>query len=93
MKIEFPEKLIIAHLNINSIRNKFGSFSFMIENNVDILLISETKLDDSFPLGQFNICQKQPSRIVLRKRCSENMQQVYRRAPMPKCDFNKVAKQ
>ena len=38
-----------------------------------------------------NILQKQPSRVVLKKRCSENMQQVYRRAPMPKCDFNKVA--
>ena len=37
--------------------------------------------------------QKQPSRGVLRKRCSENMQQIYRRTPMPKCDFNKVAKQ
>ena len=36
--------------------------------------------------------QKQPSRGVFRKRCSENMQQIYRRTPMPKCDFNKVAK-
>ena len=35
--------------------------------------------------------QKQPQRGVPRKRCSENMQQVYRRAPMPKCDLNKVA--
>ena len=34
--------------------------------------------------------QKQPSRGVLRKRCSINMQQIYRRTPMPKCDFNKV---
>ena len=37
--------------------------------------------------------QKQPPRGVLEKRCSENMQQIYRRTPMPKCDFNKVAKQ
>ena len=37
--------------------------------------------------------QKQPLRGVPEKRCSENMQQVYRRTPMPKCDFNKVAKQ
>ena len=36
---------------------------------------------------------KQPSRGVLKKRCSENMQQIYRRTPMPKYDFNKVAKQ
>ena len=27
------------------------------------------------------------------KRCSENMQQIYRGTPMPKCDFNKVALQ
>ena len=56
MKIQFPDKLIIAVLNINSIRNKFDSLSFMVENNADILLISETKLDDSFPSGQFKIC-------------------------------------
>ena len=37
--------------------------------------------------------QKQPSRGVHRKRCSENIQQIYRGTPMPKCDFNKVAKQ
>ena len=33
------------------------------------------------------------SRGVLKKRCSENMLQIYRRTPMPKCDFNKIAKQ
>ena len=37
--------------------------------------------------------QKQPPRCVLNKRCSGNMQQIYRRTPMPKCDFNKVALQ
>ena len=56
MKIKFPDKLIIAHLNINSIRNKFDSLSFIVENNAEILLISETKQDDSFPSGQFKIC-------------------------------------
>ena len=35
--------------------------------------------------------QKQPTRGVLMKRCSENLQEIYRR--MPKCDFNKVALQ
>ena len=35
--------------------------------------------------------KKQPSRGVPRKRCFENIQHVYRRARMPKCDFNKVA--
>ena len=37
--------------------------------------------------------QKQPSRGVLRKRYSQKIPQIYRRTPMPKCDFNKVTKQ
>ena len=36
------------------------------------------------------IVQKQHFRCVLKKRYSENMQQFCRRAPMSKCDFNKV---
>ena len=36
-------------------RNKFDSISFIIEKNVDILLISEIKLNDSFLLGQFKV--------------------------------------
>ena len=32
--------------------------------------------------------QKQLPRGVPRKRCPENMLQIYRRTPMPKCDFN-----
>ena len=39
-------KLVIAYLNINSIRNKFDFFVEKIKGNVDILMISETKLDD-----------------------------------------------
>ena len=42
--------------------------------------------------GTFNfdlLYQKQPCRVVLRKKCSENMQQIYKRSPMLKCDFNK----
>ena len=38
-----------------------------------------------------NICtriEKQPSTDVLKKRCSENMQQIYRRTPMLMSDFN-----
>ena len=35
--------------------------------------------------------EKQPSMDGLMKRYSENMQQIYRRTPVPKCDFNKIA--
>ena len=37
--------------------------------------------------------QKQPSRGVLMKKCSENIQEIYRRTPIPKGDFNKAALQ
>ena len=37
--------------------------------------------------------QKQPSRRVLRKKFPENMQQIYRRTTMTKCDFNKLTLQ
>ena len=37
--------------------------------------------------------QKQPPIGPPWKSCSENIQQSYRRTPMPKCDFNKVALQ
>ena len=40
------------------------------------------------PLG----VQMQPPKGVLKKMCSENMQQIYRKTPMPKCDFTKVPK-
>ena len=48
-------RLIFAHLNINSIRNKFDQLVNGIKGNIDIMMISETKLDDSFPSMQFLI--------------------------------------
>ena len=48
-------KLVVAHLNINSLRIKFDSLVQKITGNVNILLISETKLDNRFSDGQFLI--------------------------------------
>ena len=50
-----PNRLIIAWFNINFTQNKFGSLAEILESNFDILLISETKLDSSFPTAQFKI--------------------------------------
>ena len=50
-----PDRLIFAQLNKNSIRNKFDYLSDLVKGKVDVLLISETKIDDSFPKGQFLI--------------------------------------
>ena len=55
MKIQCPEEIIVDHLNINSIRNKFDALSFIIDTNINILLISETKLDDLFSSAQFKL--------------------------------------
>ena len=40
---------------LNSIRFKFECLRDIIGHNIDILLISETKLNDTFPEGQFFI--------------------------------------
>ena len=42
---------MIAHLNINSIRNKFEMLKEVVGSKTNNLLISETKLDDTFPLN------------------------------------------
>ena len=43
MKRNSPDKL-----NINSISNKFDALTYIIGNNIDIILISEIKTDDTF---------------------------------------------
>ena len=40
-------------MNINLIRHKFDSLADIMKDNIDILMISETKVDDTFPEGQF----------------------------------------
>ena len=52
---KYSNKIILAHININSIRNKFEMLCEFIDGNIDILLISETKIDESFPPSQFFI--------------------------------------
>ena len=48
-------KVIIGNININSLLAKFDQVKEVILKNVDILVITETKLDDTFPLGQFYV--------------------------------------
>ena len=48
-------RLIFGQLNINSLRNKFESLQHIINKNTDVLLISETKFDSSFPSAQFDL--------------------------------------
>ena len=55
IRIKNANRLIIGHLNINSLRNKFEMPEEIIKDKIDIYLSSETKLDSSFPSRQFII--------------------------------------
>ena len=46
-------KLIFAHLNINYIRNKSEFLATQVKGKIDVLMNSETKIDESFPKGDF----------------------------------------
>ena len=45
----------IAHLNINFLYNKFEGLKLFIQDKFDILVLSETKLDDTYMSNQFQI--------------------------------------
>ena len=55
MKENSPNKILVGHVNINSLRNKSEALQFIINRNLDIILLLETKLDDSFPSAQFTL--------------------------------------
>ena len=50
-----PQKICLAHININSIRNKLDSLLEITYGFVDFLTVSETKLNSYFPTDQFNL--------------------------------------
>ena len=52
-KTNHPQCVSLGYLNINFVRNKFYSIPPLIEHNIDIFALAETKLDSSFPESQF----------------------------------------
>ena len=54
-KIQNVNNLVLASININSIRNKIDQLKLLLDQNVDILIVEETKIDGTFPAGQFAI--------------------------------------
>ena len=49
------DKITFAHLNINSVRNKLDQQNDMIEGYIDVLMISESNLDNNFTDEKFLI--------------------------------------
>ena len=48
MKLNNPNRIITGHLNVNSIRNRFVEFNTLVKNYIDIVAITEAKLDNTF---------------------------------------------
>ena len=55
LRVKNVDRILIGHLNVNSIPNKIELVSDLIQDRIDIFLISETKIDKSFPNAQFEI--------------------------------------
>ena len=55
LRIRNLKKIVVGHLNINSIKNKFDFLAHQVKGNIDIVMISETKLDEIFPKSNLEI--------------------------------------
>ena len=51
--LQNSDTILIGHININSLKNKFELLTEMVWDKPFFLMISETKLDSSFPDAQF----------------------------------------
>ena len=55
LRVKNVNRLIIVNLNINYVLNKFGQLKLFVQGTVDILIVTETELDSTFPTSQFVI--------------------------------------
>ena len=46
-----PQQISTGYLNINPIRSKFSIMKPILMYDIDILMVTETKLDDPFPVS------------------------------------------
>ena len=46
---------IIGHININFLEGKFEALKSLIKHTLDIFVVTETKIDESYPTSQFKI--------------------------------------
>ena len=55
IRLSNVNRLVIGQLNINSLRYKFDALSNIVKGMLDILVLTETKIDLTFPTSQFLI--------------------------------------
>ena len=82
LKSNNPSNLNFAYLNTNSVRNKCENFKEIINDNVNIFTIAETKLDGSFPTSQLELeGYYSPFRLDITKQSGELL--VYNKSSIP----------
>ena len=54
-RLQNPKNVILGHLNANFLRNKIEAIEELMQNNINISLFSEIKLDETFPNQQLKI--------------------------------------
>ena len=52
IRVKNINNIIVAYLNINTFKNKYDFLKTLISENIDVMIIVETKLDDSYPKSQ-----------------------------------------
>ena len=55
VRLKNPKNVTTGNLNINSISGKFDQLKCLISNHVNILILTETKLDETFRISSFLI--------------------------------------
>ena len=64
VRLKNSDKVIIGHININSLRHNFYLLPEIFQNKVGLLMISKTKLNFLFPVAQFYIkSYSKPNRL------------------------------
>ena len=78
--------MIIGHLNINFIADKIDALSLIIKDKLDITVIGETKLDDTFPENRLVISgggvmlyvrEDIPSKLLTKHKFSKNIKAIF----------------
>ena len=57
----YPKNIILSYINVNSIRNKLDDLKFFLGKSLEIICVSKTKLNETFPTTQFAMEGFRPS--------------------------------
>ena len=55
LRSKHPKNVLLGHLNVNTLKNKFEPLDELTKDTFDVFLVSESKRDSSFSDSQFSI--------------------------------------